>query len=247
MSDSGGTSRRHWRFDWRLMLFSGLFLPLLLGLGLWQLDRAAEKEQLLSQWQDDSGVRVWSQLAELDPLNGQPVDIRGRYGSRHWLLDNRTRDGMPGYEVLTDFHPDQGPPVVINRGWLQAPRVREQLPEFSTPSGTVTLRGRISDYPQPPVLMDAPGNAADGWPRRVQALPREQVAEELENIAAVVIRLDGGDQPGAFRADWKADLMGPQTHYGYALQWFSLAFALVILTTVASYRKTGATNDNQKG
>ena len=32
--------------------------------------------------------------------------------------------------------------------------------------------------------------------------------------------------------------MGAQTHYGYALQWFSLALALVVLTVIASYRKT---------
>ncbi|MGM0571288.1 MAG: SURF1 family cytochrome oxidase biogenesis protein, partial [Pseudomonadota bacterium] len=45
------------------------------------------------------------------------------------------------------------------------------------------------------------------------------------------------NQPGAFRADWEPDMMGPQTHYGYALQWFSLAAALIILTIIASYRK----------
>jgi cytochrome oxidase assembly protein ShyY1 len=38
--------------------------------------------------------------------------------------------------------------------------------------------------------------------------------------------------------------MGPQTHYGYAAQWFSLAAALIILTVVASYRKTGNDDDN---
>ncbi|MFT6979855.1 MAG: surfeit locus 1 family protein, partial [Marinobacter psychrophilus] len=32
------------------MLFSGLFLPLLLGLGVWQLQRAEFKQQQQVQW-----------------------------------------------------------------------------------------------------------------------------------------------------------------------------------------------------
>jgi cytochrome oxidase assembly protein ShyY1 len=66
-------------------------------------------------------------------------------------------------------------------------------------------------------------------------------------VVGLVVRLSGPEQPGAYLADWAPDMMGPQTHYGYALQWFSLAAALVILTVVASYRKTGANDDNDNG
>ncbi|PTB95618.1 SURF1 family protein, partial [Marinobacter sp. Z-F4-2] len=34
---------RRWQFDWRLLMFSGLLLPVLLSLGVWQLNRAEEK------------------------------------------------------------------------------------------------------------------------------------------------------------------------------------------------------------
>ena len=42
-----GFSSRRWQFDWRLLVFSGVFLPLLISLGVWQLNRAAEKTSLL--------------------------------------------------------------------------------------------------------------------------------------------------------------------------------------------------------
>ena len=245
MSDSQRTHRQ-WHFDWRLLVFSGVFLPLLVSLGVWQLNRAEEKQVLLEQWQQEAENLAWQDMVSGDLTSGRPVTLTGMYGSRNWLLDNRTRDGAPGYEVLTEFRPLEGPPVVINRGWVQAPRTRAELPDIATPEGIFTLEGRISDYPVPPVLVDQPA-AEDQWPRRVQSLSEQAARLEIPELPDRIVRLSGEGQPGAYRADWEPDLMGPQTHYGYATQWFALAVALTILTIVASYRKTGANNDNDNG
>ena len=86
-----------------------------------------------------------------------------------------------------------------------------------------------------------------GWPKRTQSLSHGKAREIESDVASLVLRLSGPEQPGAYRADWAPDRMGPQTHYGYAVQWFSLAIALVILTVVASYRKTGVRNHNDNG
>lgn len=243
MSDPVSGSRRQWHFDWRLLLFSGLFLPLLLALGFWQLERAEEKTEQLAQWQSSDSEIDWPTEPDGNFAAGQPVTVKGQYLEQTWLLDNRTRDGAPGYEVLTLFQPVQKAAVVINRGWVKAPRRRDELPEVNAPAGMVTLSGRLSGYPEPPVLMDTAKNQAQ-WPRRVQALSRADVVAVGVEPPPMVMRLAGPDQPGAYRADWAPDYMGPQTHYGYAVQWFSLALALVILTVVASYRKTGNKNDN---
>ena len=244
MSDSQG-KHRQWQLDWRLLVFSGVFLPLLISLGVWQLNRAAEKQVLLDQWQQEAENLAWQDIVSGDLTSGRPVTLTGIYGSRNWLLDNRTREGAPGYEVLTEFRPLEGPPVVINRGWVQAPRTREQLPEIETPDGIFTLEGRISDYPVPPVLVDQP--VEDGrWPRRVQSLSEQAARQEIPDLPGRIVRLSGERQPGAYRADWAPDLMGPQTHYGYATQWFALAVALTILTVVASYRKSELSKDRNQ-
>ncbi|WP_166268679.1 SURF1 family protein [Marinobacter caseinilyticus] len=229
-------THRRWVWDWRLLVFTGILLPVLLGLGRWQLDRASEKQALLDRWQQQSQTLSWAEHLQQGLQIDQPVALVGQYSQRyHWLLDNRTREGVPGYEVLSVFYPEQGPPVVVNRGWLPGKQRRSELPEFSTPTGLVSLQGRIGAFPEPPVLAERAEQHQ--WPKRVQSLSTAQARAEEEDLADGLVRLSGREQPGAFVADWAPDVMGPQTHYGYAVQWFSLAMALIILTLVASFRK----------
>ncbi len=246
MVDRAPGSNRRWQFNGKILLFAALFLPLLIYLGLWQLDRADEKQQQMDQWQTESLNLSWPEHLERGLSAGQPVTLAGRYSKKTWLLDNRTRDGQPGYEVLTQFQPEDGQGVVINRGWVRAPNRRENLPQVSSPDKRVLISGRLAEYPEPPVLNGGEELAA-GWPRRVQSLTRTDASASGEQLAPLIVRLKGPEQPGAYRADWAPDRMGPQTHYGYAAQWFSLAVALVILTLAASYRKAGANNDNDNG
>ncbi|WP_165857195.1 SURF1 family protein [Marinobacter sp. JSM 1782161] len=228
--------QRQWKPDWRLWLLAILLLPLLIGLGTWQLGRAGEKKALLASWDRQLASGDWPATLQAGLHTGQPVVLTGRYRTGHdWLLDNRTRDGASGYEVLTLFKPDVGPPVLVNRGWVLAPRRREERPAIETPAQTVTIRARVADFPTPPVLGET--RPENGWPRRVQALHPETVRREASRVIDRLVRLEDPNQPGAYRADFALDLMGPQTHYGYAVQWYSLATALVVLTLVASFRK----------
>lgn len=217
------------------MLFSGLFLPLLSGLGIWQLQRAEFKQQQQGQWQQQASELAWPQLVKQGLDAGRPVQLDGSYGDTTWLLDNRTRDGMAGYEVLTVFYPVEGPALVINRGWVIAPRTREQLPETPVTQARVEISGRLAEYPQPPVLASV--QSGSGWPRRVQSLPPEVAQDVVPELPGLILRLADQNQPGALRADWAPDRMATATHYGYATQWFALALMLTILTVVASYRK----------
>ncbi|SHK11401.1 Cytochrome oxidase assembly protein ShyY1 [Marinobacter antarcticus] len=228
------------------MVFTGAFLPLLIALGIWQLNRAEEKQIILDQWQQEAQNLDWPELVARGLENGRPVTVTGLFGERSWLLDNRTRDGIAGYEVLTAFYPLEGPPVLINRGWVAAPRTRNELPDVTPPEGIFSMTGRIGPYPEPPVL-SSKSVQAEGWPRRVQMLPGPVARAEIARLPGAIIRLQNSEQPGAYRADWEPDRMGPQTHYGYATQWFALAMVLTVLSVVASYRKTGTNNDNDNG
>jgi hypothetical protein len=78
MSDPTDRSRRQWHFDWRLLVFAGFFLPVLLGLGIWQLERAGEKQAQLEQWQQQAGNLSWSQHLAAG-LEAFPVAFPARF------------------------------------------------------------------------------------------------------------------------------------------------------------------------
>lgn len=232
MGESG--SRWQWRPNAGLWLLAAIMVPVLAGLGVWQLERGSEKSAQAERWAKGNAAGHWSPE---EAVVGQPVILQGEYDPRMvWLLDNRTREGRRGYEVLHLFHADSTP-VVINRGWVHGTGDRDRLPGIRTPTDRVSLRARITDWPEPMVLGEVDPVNPDGWPRRVARLTPEQVAEVFAGGKPAFVRIAGDDQPGALATGWESDRMGAATHYGYAAQWFALAVLLLTLTVATSFRR----------
>ena len=96
-----------WLFQpgWPSTLATLLLLPLLLGLGFWQSDRARQKAELQTAFAERF-QRPSVPLADVDPADPAQRYVRvsasGRYDDAHQLLlDNQVRDGQAGYHVLT--------------------------------------------------------------------------------------------------------------------------------------------------
>lgn len=228
------------RFDpeWRITLFTLVLLPLLVGLGFWQLDRAEEKAQLAlsfeqRQQQAPAGlVDVWDEPAET--LAYLPVSLRGEFlPDQYFLLDNRTRGGRFGYEVLGIFGlANSDRLVLLNRGWLPGDPARLELPEVPRVSGTVELTGIVYVAPGAPYLL-AEQELGSTWPSLLQAVEMDKLVPVIQGIGGgrvfpYPVRL-GADQPGALAADWQVVNVSPQKHTAYAVQWFTMAFALLVL------------------
>jgi cytochrome oxidase assembly protein ShyY1 len=82
----------------------------------------------------------------------------------------------------------------------------------------------------------------------VQYLEYPPLAAELGySLAPAVILLDAA-APDGYRREWQPTFggYGPERHRGYALQWFSLALALlVIYVVVNTHRRSTATTSYQ--
>lgn len=199
-------------------------------LGVWQLDRAAQKKAL--QRSIDERGRMppldASQLArtlqEAVAQHDRRVHAQGRWRADHTVyLENRQMNGRPGFYVVTPLVLPDGRALVVQRGWAARDmHERTRLPAVPTPDGTVEVRGRIA--PPPARLWEFDG-ASLGAIRQNLAL--EAYARETGlPLLPVSLLQDEGPSDGLLR-EWPAPALNVRTNYGYAFQWFALS-ALVI-------------------
>lgn len=213
------------RFKWMLLAMGLLLWPVLVSLGFWQLDRAEQKSQLLEAWQ--SQALQTQTLASMDLVRFTSVESRGAFDRQRWLLlDNRTRSGKVGYEVVALFYPQEvATPVLINLGWIQANQDRRIYPEIVLPEGTVTVSGRLTEPSELMVLRES--SPQQGWPQRLQRLDIGRLEQQLGlKLMPWVIR---PDEPVIAHLDlsWIPTVMQPEKHQAYALQWFVMAAVLM--------------------
>ena len=205
-----------------------LLFPGLVALGFWQLARAEEKRELLAAHQ----ARQQAAAVSLDELEQQPnpayqrVQLQGFFDARHTLLlDNRTRAGKAGVEVLQPFY-DQasGLWLLLNRGWLPWPD-RRTPPAFATPDTPLRLQATIYVPLGEALHLQATAETAS-WPRLVTEVKPDALWQQLgRGGLSYEVRLQPG--PASFQADWPVVAMSPDKHLGYAVQWFALAAALL--------------------
>lgn len=207
-----------------------LLLPLLIWLGFWQLQRAEEKSALVERYTAYSQEQPVSltELQSADSPAYRRVHIHGQFDAQHSvLLDNRTRDGQAGIELLQPFY-DQDSQLwlLVNRGWQAWPD-RRQAPSLSTPNTLVSLYGWVYQS-QGASLQLKPDVITQRWPALLNQLQPQQLWQQLGRDGfAYEIRLEPG--PAALRADWPVVALSPEKHLGYAVQWFALALALLVL------------------
>ena len=203
------------------------------ALGQWQLRRAAERDALERQF------ALATQMPALDvaPLEAADGDLRyrrielaGHYDPEiQVLLDNMTRAGVAGYEVLTPFQPaGGGRAVVVNRGWVAGAPDRLELPEIAVAADARVLRGRIGTLPVPALRLDA-GEPAPEGPVRVLSFPRQGDLEQVfgREVVPYQVLLDAADPDGYLR-DAAPSPEAAGRHVAYAVQWFALAAATAV-------------------
>ncbi|MCB1802542.1 MAG: SURF1 family protein [Gammaproteobacteria bacterium] len=230
---------------WPTLAFLAVF-PVLLALGYWQMDRAHAKQALVEQ-RAASEITAPLSLHESSTLSAddryRPAVVTGHYvDEQQWLLDNRVYRGQPGYHVFTPFviEGTTAPGLLVNRGWVAVGESREFLPRVPAPEGTLTLSGRLDSPASVGLVVGEVPLASVADRVLVQSLDIAALASarglELKRYALV---LDDG-QPGILQHDWSPiPEMGPEKHLGYAVQWFGLALALLIIYIGVNMQRNG--------
>ncbi len=151
------------------------------------------------------------------------VTATGRYlPDTQVLVRLRVIGGGPAYEALAAFAVDDGPTVLVNRGY-KAPEQGTAVPPIPPPpSGTVSITARLRDSETAPAEGKKPFTEA-GF-RQVYGIDTTQIAGLIQTpLAGSYLQLMA-DQPGVLEALPLPQLdAGPFLSYG--IQW--IAFGII--------------------
>jgi surfeit locus 1 family protein len=216
-----------------------VLLAATVSLGQWQQRRAIEKDTLSARI-DERGADAPVQLgpATLDPqlVEFRRVQARGDYAPELTVfLDNRTHQGVAGYQVLTPLRLAPRSYVLVNRGWIAAAASREVLPRVPTPSGVVSIEG-IAVVPTARFLELAP-DVTTGPVR--QNLGIERLATELRIPLLPIVVQQTSDAPDGLVRAWERPDTGADRHRAYAWQWYAMAALTIVFYVLLGFRTVG--------
>lgn len=218
-------------------------LAFFLKLGFWQLGRAEYKQALL----EAQALAEAQPEAELSVLLRDPEALEGRRArgrvvplDRSVLLDNQIRERETGVEVFTPARIEGDPALLLlARGWRPVDRRTRAMPEVPIPERPLEVSGRVARAPSPGFAIGRNDAAGQGWPKVLARLDfAELEALYGQPVHRRVLWLDPG--PYSWPQRFEPVTLPPERHRGYALQWFALAAAVVVVFVVLHLRRPGS-------
>ena len=198
---------------------------LMINLGFWQLRRLEERRDLNARQAERTAaaaVAVDVPAGSLEEVEYRVVEARGRYRPADEVaVRNRSLNGRPGVWLLTPLVPDDGPALIVNRGWVpQSGSDPAARPPTPVPAGEVVVRGFVRLSEQRAGL-----GVADPAEGRLQSMARpdiERYAAQLEYpVRPFYVQLSSQDPPpGEFPVMVALPGTGEGSHRAYAVQWF---------------------------
>ena len=208
-----------------LTSFSIFFVFVFVFLGIWQIERAANKEGLLQDFnseQESPPTRLTSQSP-----NWSRVFVDGVFdSSRQILIDNQIHNGKVGYKIFTPFRFDDNKIVLVDRGWIGQGQSRSELPQLNILEKKSRIIATVTS-PEQGVLAGSE-LLTNEWPRVSQSKAVEVIASAFnEPILDIVLVLDPGSSQMTEFIQIKPFAITPVKHYGYAMQWFTMSIVLL--------------------
>jgi surfeit locus 1 family protein len=205
-------------------------MALLIGLGVWQLERRVWKLDLISRVEQRvhappvsaPGPSSWPRINAADDAY-RHVRVTGHFlGARETLVQAVTERGG-GYWVVAPFSTMEGFTVLVNRGFVPADRAQSESGAAQLP-GETTLTGLLRVTEPGGAFLRHNDPAADRWySRDVAAIA---AARGIQQVAPYFIDADPSADPAALPVGGLTIIAFPNNHLLYALTWFGLAMML---------------------
>jgi len=229
-------------------VFAIVGVAILVGLGLWQLDRKVWKENLIAAMT----TRLSREPADLPPRDrwgslvpereefarvGFPAEFLDRQEALVYTAGSALRPDVkgPGYFVFAPVRLAGGSLVIINRGFVPLDRRDPSSRAQGAPHGSVDIVG-IVRWPETRGLFtpaDEPQNNV-WYLRDIKAIAE---AKKWSTAAPFYVEQESPVPPGGLPLPGKLQVNLPDNHLQYAITWFGLALALASVYLVWLIRR----------
>jgi surfeit locus 1 family protein len=225
-------------------LFTVPIVLLCLGLGVWQVERLYWKRELIAQRQ--AAVTAPPIAAPRSPevargLEFHPVTDEGVFlHDKEIFLGATSEAGRNGYQVLTPLLEAGGRIVFVNRGFIPAELKDPDKRHNGQIAGAVQVRGLLRLPPAEKPAWFLPDNRADLNYWFWVDLPAMTAADRLDQVAPFYIDADATPNPGGWPKGGVTRIELRNDHLQYAITWFSLAVALIVIYFLYHRRNAGS-------
>jgi surfeit locus 1 family protein len=213
-------------------VFSLLMFVLLLSLGTWQVERLHWKEGLIAQRAAGVAappIEVPRTLDQARALEFRHVILHGAFRNDGELYLNAiSRDGKPGYHVLTPFRLDDGRFILVDRGFVPEARKMPASRAGGQIEGETTVTGLLrvpADF-KPSWFL--PDNQPDRNRWFYLDLPAVAATDRVP-LLPFYVAADAAPNPGGFPIGGQTNLELPNDHLQYAVTWYALAALMPVL------------------
>lgn len=208
-------------------------LPVLIGLGVWQLERLEWKEALLTRIETRLAAAPaalpepgeWSAL-DVAAHEYARVTLTGRFLDREFHYFTQSTNGQAGYAVISPLEVATGAVVLVDRGFVPA-ALKETNEHGGVPQGDVSFTGILRAPHERGVFAGVDDPQKNVWMVRDPAI----MGATLEGMTVAPFIVEA--EENAFAGEWPkagaARIDIPNNHLDYALTWFGLAAVLVAI------------------
>ncbi len=216
---------------------AGAAFLILIGLGTWQLERLRWKEGVIATVEARAAQppaplpdpATWSALTrEADEY--RRVRLSGRFDHARetlvYMVRGDDEPGLkgPGFLVITPLIRPDGPPVLVNRGFVPQDRRDPASRSAGQVTGPVTVTGLIRMPEEASMFVPANDPARNAFYRRDPA--GIAAARGLDGAAPFIVDAEAGEVPGGLPQGGATRLRFPNRHLEYAMTWYGLAATL---------------------
>ncbi len=217
-------------------VFAVPIVLLCLGLGSWQIQRLFWKEALIAARVAAVAappVAASSIAAAAPEMEFHHVsDIGVFLNDKEIFLGATSEAGRNGYQLLTPLKEPDGRIVFVNRGFIPA-ELKERAKRIAgEPDGPLRIKGLLRLPPGGRPNWFLPDNRPDMNYWFWVDLPAMAAADKLADVAPFYIDAGATPNPGGWPKGGVTRLALPNDHLQYAITWFSLAVAMIVIYVV---------------